>query len=125
MAAIGNEIIVDVGQLSRADGEFVAARPTRIVRNGASVMVAVGEPLPEVWEQPTHRQRSLLRNRDVLFRFSARAVNTRGAEIGRKVLAACGKATLEIVARDLGLSVEGGSKDALVAAITQAAGWEG
>lgn len=124
MAAIGNEIIVDVAQLSRADGEFVAARPTRIMRDGKAVTVAVGDPLPEIWEQPTHRQRSLLRNRDVLFRFSTRAVNNRGAEIGRKVLGLCAKATLEIVARDLGLVVEGASKDVLVAAITQAAGWE-
>jgi hypothetical protein len=124
MAAIGNEIIVDVAQLSRADGEFVAARPTRIMRGGASVMVAVGEPLPEVWEQPTHRQRSLLRNRDVLFRFSTRAVNTRGAEIGRRILGASSKATLEVLARELGLAASG-AKDELVAAITQAAGWEG
>ena len=125
MAAIGNEIIVDVSQLRREDGDFLAARPQRVMRDGASVTVAAGEPMPEVWALPTHRQRSLLRNRDVLFRFSARAVNARGSEIARKMLGACGKATLEIVARDLGLTVEGGSKDALIAAITQAAGWEG
>lgn len=125
MPAIGNEIIVDVGQLKPEDGDFLAARPQRVLRDGAAKTVAPGEPMPEVWALPTHRQRSLLRNRDVVFRFSSRAVSTRGSEVGRRLLGAAGKALLEAVARDLGIDAGSGSKDELVAALAKTAGWEG
>lgn len=125
MPAIGNEIIVDVAQLGREDGDFLAARPQRVMRDGASVTVAPGELMPEVWGLPTHKQRSLLRNRDVVFRFSTRAVNARGNEVGRRLLASAGKGLLETVARDLGIDAGAGSKDELVAALVKAAGWEG
>jgi hypothetical protein len=125
MPAIGNEIIVDVAQLGPEDGDFLAARPQRVLRDGASVTVPAGEPMPEVWSLPTHKQRSLLRNRDVVFRFGSRAINARGNDVGRRLLASAGKGLLETVARDLGVDAGAGSKDELVAALTKAAGWEG
>lgn len=122
--AIGREVVIDVVDLKREDGDFVAGKPQKIKRGDIVVTVMPGDPLPEVWELPTHRRRALLRSRDVVFKFSARPVNRAGAELGRRLLAASGKAALEVVARESGLSVTG-TKDDLVAALVAHAGWEG
>lgn len=122
--AIGGEVVIDVLDLQREDGEFLAGKPQRIKRGSEVVTVMPGEPMPEIWELPALRRRALLRSRDVVFRFSARPVNRVGAEVGRRLLAATGKAVLEAVAKESGLPV-GGSKDELVAALAAHAGWEG
>jgi hypothetical protein len=121
--AIGREVVIDVVDLTREDGDFVAGKPQRVKRGGEVVTVMPGEPMPELWEMPTHRRRSLLRNRDVVFKFSARPVNRAGAELGRRLLAASGKPALEAVARESGLPTNG-TKDDLVAALAAHAGWE-
>lgn len=122
--AIGGEVVIDVLDLQRDDGEFLAGKPQKIKRGSEVVLVMPGEPMPEVWELPAIRRRALLRSRDVVFRFSARPVNRVGAEVGRRLLAASSKAALEAVAKDSGLP-HGGSKDELVAALSALAGWEG
>ena len=122
--ALGGEVVIDVVDLKREDGDFVAGKPQRIKRGSEVVVVMPGEPMPEVWELPTIRRRALLRSRDVVLRFSARPVNRVGAEVGRRQLAASSNAALEAVAKESGLP-HGGSKDELVASLSALAGWEG